>query len=415
MEKSAALNSQIIDSIKGIETVKSFGVENDTLEKMENKYIQSIRVGYKISVTSNIQGVISGFFGNIGNLVLMGVAALFVMNGDITLGSMFAFMSLSSYFMDPIGRLVGLQMQIQEAQIAMKRMSELYDLEPEQSNTENLINSTDLDGDIKIANVTFRYGNRSPVLKDVSFSVKKGSKIALVGESGGGKTTLAKIILGLWQQEAGTVSINNYNIDELDKKFLRQYIAYVPQNVELFSGTITENIKIGKPDATYEEIKTACVRAGCAEFIEKMPIKYGTYLDEAGANLSGGERQRIALARALIKNPKILILDEATSNLDFMSEAKIYETLFNLDCTVIIIAHRLSTVRRCDNIIVIDKNTVAENGTHDNLLKQDGIYHKIWASQIGDDIAVSNTPKVKEKKPTEKAKAISKKDEITYS
>jgi ATP-binding cassette subfamily B protein len=415
MEKNAALNSQIIDSIKGVETVKSFGVEYDTLEKMENKYIQSIRIGYKTSVTSNIQSVISGFFGNIGNLVLMGVAALFVMNGDITLGSMFAFMSLSSYFMDPIGRLVGLQIQIQEAQIAMKRMSELYELEPEQSNTENLIRDIDLDGDIKVENVTFRYGNRSPILKDVSFSVEKGSKIALVGESGGGKTTLAKIILGLWQQETGTVSINNYNVDELDKKFLRQYIAYVPQNVELFSGTITDNVKIGKPDATYEEIKAACVKAGCAEFIEKMPIKYGAYLDEAGANLSGGERQRIALARALIKNPKILILDEATSNLDFMSEAQIYETLFNLDCTVIIIAHRLSTIRRCDNIVVIDKNTVAENGTHKNLLKQNGIYHKIWSSQIGDDIAVNNTPKVKEKKPPEKIRINSKKDEITYN
>jgi ATP-binding cassette subfamily B protein len=411
MEKQAALNSQIIDSLKGVETVKSFGAESETLEKIENRYIQSIRVGYKTSVTANAQGVIAGFFGNIGNLILMGVAALSVINGDITLGSMMAFMALSGYFMDPIGRLVGLQMQIQEASIAMKRISEIYDLESEQPNNDNLIKEFNIEGDVKINNVTFRYGSRAPVLKDVSLLIRNKEKVAFVGESGSGKTTLAKLVLGLWKTESGAITINGYNIEEIDKKILRQSVAYVPQNVELFSGTIEENIRFGNRSATYEQIKSACLRAGCDEFIEKLPSKYATFLEEAGANLSGGERQRIALARALIKNPKVLILDEATSNLDFVSEAKIYQTLFSLDCTTIIVAHRLSTIRRCDNIVVIDKNKIVEQGTHNLLLSANGVYRKIWDSQVGDDFA-----KLKPKNQKIKSKRLAQKqDDITYT
>lgn len=414
MEKQAALNSQIIDSLKGVETVKSFGVEEETMEKLENKYISALRTGYKTSVTSNVQGTLSGLFNNIGNLVLTGLAALFVINGDITLGSMMAFMSLSSYFMDPIGRLVSLQMQIQEANIAMKRMSELYEIEEEQTDSENLIANFELDGSVDVENITFRYGSRAPVLKNVSFKVNNGDKIALVGESGGGKTTLAKIILGLWQPEEGKVTLSGYNVEELDKKLMRREIAYVPQNVELFTGSIEENIKLGKHDATYEEIKTACRMAGCADFIEKMPAKYGTYLEEAGANLSGGERQRIALARALIKKPKILILDEATSNLDFVSEAHIYDMLFKLDCTLIIIAHRISTIRKCNKVYVIDKNTIAESGTHDELLKRQGVYRKIWDSQMGEESLPNSTNKNINIDLSADTVIIKDEDEITY-
>ena len=391
MEKQASLNSQIIDSLKGVETVKSFGVENETMEKLESKYISALRTGYKTSVTSNVQGTISGFFNNIGNLVLMGIAALLVINGDITLGSMMAFVSLSSYFMDPIGRLVSLQMQIQEANIAMKRMSELYEVEEEQENRDNLIADFKLDGSLEIDNLTFRYGSRAPVLKNVNLKVCNGEKVALVGESGGGKTTLAKLILGLWQPEEGRIRLSGYNIEELAKNALRREIAYVPQNIELFTGTIEENIKLGKRDATYEELKTACKLAGCYDFIEKLPAKYATHLEEAGANLSGGERQRIALARALIKKPKILILDEATGNLDFVAESQIYRTLFSLQCTLIIIAHRISTIRKCDRIYVIDRNCVAETGTHSELLAQKGVYCKIWNSQMGGDVHKENS------------------------
>ncbi len=195
---------------------------------------------------------------------------------------------------------------------------------------------------------------------------------------------------------------------------MRREVAYVPQNVELFSGTIEENIKLGKRDATYEEMKTACKMAGCADFIEKMPAKYGTFLEEAGANLSGGERQRIALARALIKKPKILILDEATSNLDFVSEAHIYDMLFSLKCTLIIIAHRISTIRKCDKVYVIDKNAIAEAGTHYELLSKNGVYRRIWDSQIGKNVSPVKK-KVVVYKNLKKPPVAKSGDEITYN
>lgn len=426
MEKQAMMNSQTIDSLRGVETVKSFGTEQDTMEHIENRFIQTIRVGYRGGVLQNIQGTIGGFVGNIGNIVLMGVAALSVMNGDITLGSMMAFMSLSGYFMDPIGRLVGLQIEIQEAQIAMKRISELYDLDEEQPDKDSLISEFSLDGDIVFSDVTFRYGARAPVLQDINTTIAQGEKVAIVGLSGGGKTTLAKLILGLWQPEAGSVKINGYNVEELDKKALRQRIAYVPQNIELFTGTIADNIKLGKRNATYEDIKQAAKLAGCADFIEKMPVKYASFLEEAGANLSSGERQRIALARALIKKSEILILDESTSSLDFISEARIYDTLFNMKrydsqtrknqpVTIIFIAHRLSTIRRCDRIIVIDSNKIVEEGTHVDLLERRGTYHKIWTSQIGEDVVLNSATKEDVEEKPMLNEDISNENEITYS
>ena len=345
----------------------------------------------------------------------MGIAALLVMNNDITLGSMFAFMSLSSYFMDPLGRLVGLQMQIQEAQIAMKRMAELYDIEPEQAEEQGLDTDFSLAGDITFENVTFGYGSRAPVLKDVDLEIKNKSKIAVVGLSGGGKTTLARLLLGLWVPERGSIKINGRNIEELDKRVLRQKIAYVSQNVELFSGTVSENVKLGNRLATDAWLREVCASAGCGGFIDKLPLKHGSYLEEAGLNLSGGERQRLALARAIIKNPEILILDEATSNLDFMSESTVYDTIFSLDCTVIIIAHRLSTIRRCDEILVIDSASVSERGSHLELLSRGSLYKKIWESQIGRDTPPASAPSKKAEKLSASPPAAQAGDrEISY-
>ena len=417
MEKQSMLNSTIIDSLKGIETIKSFGKENKSLEQLEERYIDALKIGYKTSVTSNIQGSISGIISNIGNIILMGVACLLVIDGEITLGSMMAFMSLSSYFMDPIGRLISLQLQIQEASIAMKRMSELYDVEEEQENKTNLIKEFNIDGNININNVSFRYGSHKLVLDDINMNINSKDKIALVGSSGGGKSTLAKLILGLYKVEKGNIKVSNMDIEEVDKKILREEIAYVPQNVELFSDSILNNIKLGKDDATLDEIKEASKKAGCYLFIDNLPAKFSTYLEEAGNNLSGGERQRIALARALIKKPKILILDEATSNLDFISEASIYDTLFNLDCTLIIIAHRLSTIRRCNKIYVLDKSKIVEEGSHQQLLSKKGMYYKIYTSQVGVEEKIKSTKSKnsKEIKETNKKETSSiNDDEISY-
>ena len=386
MEAGARLNSHIIESLKGIETIKVHAAEEKSIEKLENEYIRNLRIAFKEGVLSNIQGSISGVVSSVGNLVLMYIGARMIMNGDITLGSLMAFSTLSGYFMDPIGRLIGLQLSIQEASISLKRISEIYEVEKEQEETETeKIKIEKIDGDIELNNITFRYGSRSPVLNNISIKIPKGKKVALVGESGSGKTTISKLLLKYYTPEEGKIIINGYNIEELDLYNLRENISYVPQNVELFSGSIRENITLGKSNASYEEIKGACENGGCKEFIEKLPGKYDTFLEEAGGGLSGGEKQRIAMARALIKKPSFLILDEATSNLDFISEAKIFDTLFKKgkNITMLMIAHRLSTIRSCDIIYVMDKGKIVEEGNHESLLKKKGYYYKLYISQVG--------------------------------
>lgn len=385
MEAEARLNSHIIESLKGVETIKVLAAEDKSVEKLETEYIKNLRIAFKEGVLSNVQGTLSSLVSTIGNMVLMYIGALMVIDGKITLGSLMAFTSLTSYFMDPIGRLIGLQLQIQEASISLKRISEIYEVEKEQvDNNKKQIKQ--ISGDIELNNITFRYGSRSPVLKDVSIKIPKGKKVALVGESGSGKTTISKLLLKYYTAEEGKINISGYDIEELDIYALRQSIAYVPQNIELFSGTIRENILLGKGNASYEEIKEACENANCNEFINRMPGKYDTYLDEAGGGLSGGEKQRLALARALIKKCKFMILDEATSNLDFISEAKIYDTLYTKgkDLTMLVIAHRLSTIRNCDIIYVMDKGKVVEVGDHETLLSKKGYYYRLYESQVGE-------------------------------
>lgn len=395
MEQGARLNSQMIESLRGIETVKANAAEGSSLEKLEGKFIATLKTSFREGFIGNMQGIFSGILSNTGSLIMMGVGALFVMNGEITLGTLMAFSSLSGYFMDPIGRMVSMQMQIQEASIAMNRLGEIFEVQPEEKDRVDAKQVESISGDIKIKDLEFSYGSRQPVLKNFNLFIKNGEKVAIVGESGCGKTTLAKLLLGLWIHNEGDIYLGNNNIKEIALFTLRTKTAYVQQNIELFSGTIAENLRLGNENATNEQIATAGKLAGCDTFVNRLPNKYESFLEEAGSNLSGGEKQRLAIARALVKHPDILILDEATSNLDFMSEGHIYNTLFNskIECTTLIIAHRLSTIRRCDKIFVMDKGKIAEEGTHYELLERKGVYYKLWNSQIGEDIVQDNTSK----------------------
>ncbi len=388
MEQSSMLSSSMIESLQGVEMIKTNSIEDDRMDLIEENYIRVLKTGFKENVLSNVQGTISGAISTIGNIVLMWLGATLVMNGDITLGSLMAFTSMSGFFMDPIGRIVALQLQIQESGIAMKRLSEIYDVEAEKiQKTKKLVN---LDGDIKFNSLTFKYTTRENVLKDVSFEITKGSKVAIVGESGSGKTTLSKLLFGLYEIDNGNITINDIDIKDIGLYNLRKRISYVSQNVNFFSGTIKENITVVNREINDEKIKSILKMAGC-DFVFKMPAGIDTYLEEAGNNLSGGERQRLAFARALAKEFDVLVLDEATSNLDFISEARIYETLFNSNYnqTMIIIAHRLSTIRKCDKIIVLDNGSVAEIGSHDELLARKGNYYNLWQSQVGNNISIT--------------------------
>lgn len=385
MQQSSILNSEIIEGLRAVETIKGTANEDIELESIEREYIKSLRISYREGMLSNVQGTISSVISGVGNLVMLYVGIMQVINNNLTLGSYMAFMTLAGYFMDPIGNLVSLQLSIQEANISMKRLSEIMDYEREQQNERQYQEITQIDGDIKLNHVTFGYGNRKPALDDVSFTIEKGQKVALVGASGSGKSTIAKLLLKYYEPQSGDITIDGMDISEYRNDDIRRAVSYVPQNIELFSKSIYDNIRVTRQSATLDEVREAAKAADAHEFIKRLPMQYYTYLEEAGNGLSGGEKQRIALARAFLKENQFYIMDESTSNLDFATENIIFDMIYNKfrKKTMLIIAHRLATVKNCDKIIVMDKGKIIEQGTHKELLEKKGQYYRLWEMQQG--------------------------------
>lgn len=387
MQQSAVLNSQIIEGLRAVETIKGNANEEVELDNIEKEYIRSLRIGYKEGMLSNVQGIISDLISTVGNLVLMYFGVMQVIDGKITLGSFMAFNTLAGYFMEPVSNLVSLQLSLQEANISMKRFSEILDYDEEQPETQqNMYQDIEkIEGDIEIKHVTFRYGNRKPAINDVSFTIPKGKKVALVGASGSGKTTIAKLLLKYYEPENGMIMIDGVDISEISNKSLRRAISYVPQTIELFSKSIYDNIRVSRMSATLDEVKEAAKAADAHDFIKKLPMQYYTFLEEAGNGLSGGEKQRIALARAFLKKNNFYILDESTSNLDFATENIIFDMIYNKlkKKSMLIVAHRLATVKNCDEIIVMDQGSIVEQGSHEELLALKGKYYELWEMQQG--------------------------------
>ena len=385
MVQSAALNSQMIESLRGIETVKCNANEDTEMDNLEREYIKSLKISLRSSKISSTQGLISSFISTGFSMLTTYVGISQVLNGEMTLGGFMAFSTLSSYFTSPLSNLIGLQMQIQEASISMKRLTEIMDYPSEQAGDEDRTDLPKVEGDIEFKDVTFRYGNRAPALDHISFTIPAGKKVALVGSSGSGKSTITKLLLKYYEPEDGEIDINGVNLAEYTNASVRRAISYVPQNVELFSKTIYDNIRVSRMDATLDEVKEAAKKADAHDFIRHLPLQYNTYLEEAGNGLSGGEKQRIALARAFLKNSNLYILDESTSNLDFATENLIFNMIYNelADRSMLIVAHRLSTVRDCDLILVMDHGKIVERGTHDELLAKEGKYYELWNMQQG--------------------------------
>ena len=385
MQQSAILNSQMIESLRGIETIKCNASEDRELENLEREYIKSLKISLKSSRISTGQSLISSLISTILGMVTTYVGIMQVLNGQMTLGGYMAFSTLSSYFTSPISDLIGMQMSIQEASISMKRLTEIMDYESEQKEDQEYTEMEQIDGDIEFKDVTFRYGNRSPALNHISFTIPKGKKVALVGSSGSGKSTITKLLLKYYEPESGEIDVNGVNLEEYSNQSVRRAISYVPQNIELFSKSIYDNIRISRPEATLDEVKAAAKKADAYEFIRKLPLQFHTFLEEAGNGLSGGEKQRIALARAFLKDSNLYILDESTSNLDFGTENIIFDMIYNqlADRSMLIVAHRLSTVRDCDLILVMDHGEIVERGTHDELLAKQGRYYDLWNMQQG--------------------------------
>jgi len=387
MENNAQLTSYLVESLNGIETVKAFNAERKANIETEKKFVKLLKSIFKGGWINNLQLSLSGFVAAVGGIVIIWVGAYNVIEGNMTVGQLITFNALLAYFLDPIKNLINLQPMMQTAIVASDRLGEILDLELEKSeNEDSKINPSTLKGDIEIKNVDFRYGTRQLVLKNISLHINQGEKIALVGESGSGKTTLVKLLLNFYPWEKGEILINGYNIKDINLEILREKIAYISQDIFFFSGTIKDNLCLGTEDIDLEEIIEASKMAKAHDFINELPLRYNTMLEENAANLSGGQKQRLAITRAILKKPDILIMDEATSNLDSITEKAIEKTINQLSegVTTIIIAHRLSTIKRCDRIYVMDKGEFVESGTHDELMKMKGRYYALWKEQLPD-------------------------------
>ena len=380
LENNSQLTSYIIQSINGIETIKAYNLEKNIQDETEFKYLKVIKSSFKRSKIYNLLGFLSGVVELVGNTLIMWVGATQVMKGRLTLGEMMVFNTLLGYFTDPLKSLISLQPTIQTATVSADRLGEIIDLDIEQSD-EKMI-PQNLKGDIEIKGLNFRYGTRELILKNINMEIKQGEKIALVGESGSGKTTLAKLILKFYDFEKGDININNFNLKDIDNTFLRNKISYISQDMFLFNKTIKENLMLSD-EIEIDDVIELSKKVNAYEFINELPQRFDYMIEENGTNLSTGQKQRLSILRALLKKPDILIMDEATSNLDSITESAIQKTLNNpeFNMTTIIIAHRLSTIRLCDRIYVFDKGEIIETGTHEELIELKNKYYALWKEQ----------------------------------
>lgn len=384
MSERAEVDSFLYEAISGVSTIKAFNSEETIFYNFEKKKMKSVDTLWKVNSFRITQTLLSGIINGVSGILIYWIGSLQIMEGNLSFGALIAFNSLLGYFTAPLFRLLNIQNSIQESLVAAKRVGEVLELEKEKGFEGNKFLKIDQQFDIEFQNVSFGYGKEYLVFENLNLKIEKGSWTAIVGPSGSGKSTLVKLLVKFYNIKSGRILVNNSDIRDIDTKSLRKIIGYVPQDIFLISGTIRENISLHYPEASLTEVIDAAKKAGAYEFIEKLPERFETKIGEHGIGFSGGEKQKIALARALLKTPKLLIFDEATSNLDTISERQICNVVQELrkeQVTVIVIAHRISSIKECDKIIVLDQGKNVEEGNHSELLKMNGIYKKLWNEQ----------------------------------
>ena len=376
MKESSDVTSCIKENIDGIETIKSYKCENHTQNRFNDKYDKLIGNISKSSIIFSVQSILTGFCGSVGMIILLLTGSYLCERNILTAGELMTFYFMFGYFATPLTNLVNLQPSIQTAMIAVERLDDIFETTAEMNSGDDAFNNST----ITVSNLSFRYDNGSQIIKDLSLEIKKGEHVAIIGESGCGKTTFTKLLMGFYKPESGTIEIGGKSITEISVKSLRDRIAYISQDTFLFSDTIRNNLKIANLEVTDEEIERICKLTKADDFIKNLPLGYDTMLGEFGCNLSGGQKQRLAISRALLKKPDILIMDEATSNLDSITEESIHQLMSDIckDVTCIVIAHRLNTIKDCDNIVIMNSGRIIEQGTHEELIQNSIMYNKLF-------------------------------------
>lgn len=375
------LNSSIEDSLLGIRVVKSFaneGIENEKFEVENNQYLGIKKRFYKSMAGFN---TVTKLFDGVMYLILIVTGGIFMMQGKINPGDLLAYVMYVTSLLTTVKRIVEFTEQFQKGMTGIERFTEIMDVKSDIVDSENAVELKDVKGKIEFKNVDFKYeAGTEYVLKDFDLNINPGENIAIVGPSGAGKTTICNLIPRFYDVNKGEILVDSKNVKDVTIESLRNNIGIVQQDVYLFSGTVMDNIRYGKTDASDEEVLIASRLAGAEEFIKDLPEGFNTYVGERGVKLSGGQKQRISIARVFLKNPPILILDEATSALDNKSEAIVQNSLEELTKgrTTVTIAHRLTTVQNADEIIVMTEDGIVERGKHSELMKKNGYYYNLY-------------------------------------
>lgn len=380
MEKGATMETELVGTLQASTTIKRFGLEEVMIEKNESGLIALLRTVYDTGIRNIALSSVAEFVTRFFTLLILWIGSILVIEKALTPGTLLSFYSIIGYFTGPVLVLIGTTKSFQEAMIAADRLFEIMELEPEEASQVGRLPQSFNEGDIVFDQVGFRYGSRQTVFNELSFQITVGSCIGIAGESGSGKSTLLHLLLRLYPIQKGHIYIGGVDINDISLPVLREKIAVVPQDTDILSGTVLENICLNK-NIVIDDVIQLCQQVGLDDFIRSLPEGYHTVLQEQGSDLSGGQKQKIGIVRALYRRPSVLLLDEATASLDTISESAVQECLQyyrRRGVTIMIVAHRLTTLQFCDEILVLQDGKLIERGSHDELIQQLGLYATMW-------------------------------------